>query len=181
MNFQSLKSFDWRALQRFFSPQAADDLNAFLEKLPVNVGQTMLVICGIVWVGAAGLGLYTTVKMQEFAQLRNDLEAAQSVVPKVPDIKDQPVAPDQVKNFVDNISKVYANLKITAQGSVIEISARSTAQYGEFREAIGHIQNGGAGWRVNLESLCVGSECVGEQLKARMKINKVTVDYDGGT
>jgi hypothetical protein len=53
LNLGALKSFDWRALQKYASPKAASDLNTFLEALPQNAGKTMLIIAGIAWAAAA--------------------------------------------------------------------------------------------------------------------------------
>ena len=173
---QQLKDFDWRSLKKFANPNAADDLNVFLEKLPQNAGQTMLIIAGIAW-GAAGMvGLYTTVQLQKLTEVRAELQEAEALKPKVPQIKDVAVNPDEVKKFVSKMKDTYNGLEISASRSNITITASTTASFGQFREAIGHVQNGGSGWRVNIDKFCVGRECEKYPLSASLKINKVSVN-----
>jgi hypothetical protein len=178
-SLSSMKSFNWSSLKKLVSPQASEDLNAFLEKLPQHVGQTMLIIVGVVWACAGGLGLYTTIQLKALTELRAELQEAQALQPIVPMIKDVPVAPQEVKDFVKKTAAIYKGLEIKDQGSSIVITADSTAQFGAFREAVGHVQNGGSGWRVNVDRLCVGRECERKPLAAALKINKVSVDKPG--
>ncbi len=176
INFDALKSFDWRSLQKFAKPQASADLNAFLEKLPQNAGQTILIIGGIAWAVAGAIGLYTTMQLQQLTEMRNELKEAQSLQPIVPTIKDVAVDPKDITQFVDRMAKTYGMLSIKASGSTILITADNTASFGQFREAIAHVQNGGSGWRVSIDRLCVGRECDREPLAASLKINKVSVE-----
>ena len=176
MNLESLKNFDWRSLSKYASPKAMNDFNDFIEELPQNTNKTLLTIVSVIWVSAAFLGLYTTVKMQEFAEISVSRDEATVLLPVVPKIQDKPVSPSDVKSFVDNLAGVYKGLEINANSSNIIIRARSTAQFGEFREAIGHVQNGGLGWRVDVERLCIGKECKQHPLAASLKINVVSVE-----
>ncbi len=176
LDLNALKSFDWRSLKKYTSPQAADDLNAFLEKMPQNAGHTMLIIAGIAWAAAGAIGLYTTVQIQKLTEMRIELEEAQALSPIVPVITNVPVNKDEVKAFVDKTQEVYADLSIKDNGSSIVVTGDDTNVFGQFREAIGHVQNGGSGWRVNVETLCVGRECERKPLAATLKINKVSVD-----
>lgn len=176
MKSGGLKSFNLGMVQKYTSPKAMDDLNVFLEKLPQNSSKTILLTAAAIWGVAGALGLFTTVKIQETAKLRVSLLEAEALLPKVPALKDNPVDTAAVKTFVDELKEIYKGLEITANAANITITAKSTAQFGEFREAIGHVQNGGAGWRVNLDRLCVGTECEGYALAASLKINRVTVD-----
>jgi hypothetical protein len=176
LNLDALKNFNWRSLQKFTNPKATADLNAFLEKLPSHAGQTVLIIAGIAWVLAGGIGLYTTVQMRQLTELRNELKEAQALQPIVPTIKDVAVNPQEVTQFVDRMAKTYGMLSIKASGSSILITAENTASFGQFREAIAHVQNGGSGWRVSIDRLCVGRECEREPLAASLKINKVSVE-----
>ena len=173
---KSLQSFDLRSLQKYFSPQATSDLNHFLEKLPVNAGQTMLIIAGIIWAVAGTIGLYASVQIQELTKLRAEFQEAHAIQPAVPQIRDVPVDQAGIKEFASKINDVYKGLEIKSSGASISIQGKSTQAFGEFREAIGHIQNGGSGWRVNIDNLCVGRECQGPPLMATLKINKVSVD-----
>lgn len=178
-DLESLKSFDWRSLQKYASPQAAEDLNAFLEKIPQNTNQTMLIILGVVWGLAGGSGLYTTVQLQQLTELRASLADAKSLQPTVPEVVDVPVKPQEIKEFVEKMNDIYDGLDIKPSGGSVTILAKSTSAYGQFREAISHIQNGGAGWRAKIERLCVGRECDRSPLAIQLKINKVSVKKPG--
>jgi len=176
LNIDSLKSFDWRSLKKYLGPQAADDLNAFLEKLPQHTGNTMIILAAVAWAGAGALGLYTTVQMQQLTELRIELEEAEALSPTVPKVVNVAVNKAEVTSFVDKTKDIYTGLSIKDSGSSIVITADSTNYFGQFREAIGHVQNGGSGWRVNIERLCVGRECERYPLAAALKINKVSVE-----
>lgn len=179
MKLKQLQDFDWRSLQKYFSAQATEDLNAFLEKLPQNTNQTILMLAGIVWAAAGAAGLFATIQMRQLTELRAELQEAESLKPVVPTLKDNPVDRNAVERFAQEAKKIYKNLEIQANGSNILISAKNTAFFGQFREAIGHVQNGGDGWRVSIENLCVGRECDRSPLMAQLSINKVTVDKPG--
>lgn len=173
MDFKSLSNFDWRSLQKYASPQASEDLNKFLEKLPQNSSQLILIVAGIAWGIAGTVGLAVTVKVQELTELQATYEEAQALKPQVPTINDVPVSPDEIKKFAAEISELYTDLEVKPSSSQIDIRAKSLVHFGQFREAIGHVQNGGSGWRVNVERLCVGKECNRQPLAATLKINKV--------
>lgn len=173
---RKLKNYDWRSLQKFTSPQAAEDLNVFLEKLPQNAGKTMLIIAGVVWGAAGAAGLFTTVQLQKLTEIRIALEEAEAIKPMVPQLIDQPVSAEQINQFVEKTKQIYTGLDIKAAGQTIVITSLTTNAYGQFREAIGHVQNGGSGWRVTIEKLCVGRECQREQLSAALRINTVSVN-----
>lgn len=172
----SLKSFDWRSLQKYFSPKATADLNSFLEHLPQTAGHTVLVAAGIAWSAAAAIGLYATVETTKLIELRAELASTETLQPVVPQIRDKPVGPGEIKDFADQMARIYRGLQIRPQGAAMYITAQNTTSFGEFREAIGHVQNGGSGWRVSMERLCVGRECDREKLAALLKISKVTVE-----
>ena len=170
------KSLDFKSFQKYFSPKASEDLNSFLETLPKNVGQTVLIAAAIAWGVAAASGLYTAIQTQKLTELREELKATEALKPSVPKIINVPIGKKEVENFVTKAKESYKGLDIKANGSTIIITARSTRNFTEFREAIGHIQNGGAGWRVSLEKLCVGRECDKQyKLAAALKVNKVSV------
>ncbi len=172
------KSINMGMLKRLADPKAAGDLNHFLEKLPQNVGNAALIAAGIAWAASAALGVFTMVKTQQLIELRAELRATEALQPLVPKITDKPVSAALTKSFSDDMAHLYESfgLKIKAQGSTIYITSKSTGSFGAFREAVGHVQNGGSGWRVNVEKLCVGRACKGDQLAALLKINKVSVD-----
>jgi hypothetical protein len=164
------------SVQRMFSAQSAEDFNAFLEKLPQTAGQAALIAAGIAWAFGAALGLFTTLQVQSMTTLRAELKEMKAVQPQVPKIKDSPVSPGELKTFVAGLNKFYPGLEIKQAGNGIQISAKTTSVFGSFREAIGHVQNGGVGWHVNVDKLCVGRECKGVSLAILLKVNKATVD-----
>lgn len=172
----NLKAFDWRSLQKYLEPKAAGDLNVFLEKLPQTAGQTALVAAGIAWMAAASLGLYTAVQTQNLIKMRAELKETQALKPPVPTLRDIPVQQKEVQDFARTLENIYPNLGIKQQGPSIQITAKSTSLFGVWREAVGHVQNGGSGWRVTVDKLCVGRECQTQELGVLLKINKVSVD-----
>ncbi len=176
MQLKESKSFDWKSLNKFFSPKAMDDMNDFLEKLPQNTSKPLLIITAVIWGSAAALGLYTTIKMQEFSEISTKYDEAKALLPAVPKIKDKAVTSREVQSFVEELQKIYKGLEIKGNSSNIIIRAKSTSLFGQFREAIGHVQNGGLGWRVDVERLCVGRECKQYPLSASLKINTVSVE-----
>jgi len=178
-SLDSAKSFDWHSLKKLTNPQAADDLNVFLEKLPQNAGQTMLIIAGVVWGTAGAVGLFTAVQLQKMSEIRIELEEAQALQPIVPQIVDRAVSGDKVKEFVERTKEIYPGLELKASGPAIVMNAKSLGSFGQFREAIAHVQNGGAGWRVSIDRLCVGRECERYPHGAALKINTVSVKKAG--
>lgn len=171
------KKIDWHSLQKLMDPKSAGDLNVFLEKLPQHAGQTVLIAAGIAWAMAGALGLYTSIQARQLTELRGELVKAEALTPIVPKISDVPISEKEIKEFVEKVSKNYQGLRIVSNKSVIIITAPTTRDFAKFREAIGHIQNGGSGWRVSLEKLCVGRECTAQdKLGVSLKVNKVSVE-----
>ena len=119
-----------------------------------------------------------TVNIQDVSQRSVELKEASALLPAVPRIQDKSVSAKEVKAFVDELQKTYKGLEIKGSSSNIIVSAKSTAMFSQFREAIGHIQSGGLGWRVNVDKMCVGKECKPNPLAASLKINKVSVEKE---
>lgn len=171
------KKFDWRSLQKYMNPKSTEDLNAFLEKLPQHSGQTVLIAAGIAWAMAGALGLYASIQAKALTELRAEYQKADALTPIVPVISDVPISNTEVAAFLKKVEKSYPDLKLVANGSNIVITSGQTSNFAEFREAIGHMQNGGSGWRVTLDKLCVGRECsAGDKLAVSLKVNKVSVE-----
>ena len=172
-----LKSFDIGMLKKLADPKAAGDLNAFLEKLPQNAGQTVLIAAGIAWAMAGALGLYASIQARQLTELRAQLKEAEALTPIVPKISDVPISTEEIKAFIDKSSPYYEGLKFEVSGSSIIITSAETSNFAKFREAIGHMQNGGSGWRVALDKMCVGRECGNnDKLAIALKVNKVSVE-----
>jgi hypothetical protein len=172
----SFKSIKWRSLQRYASPQSFDDLNRFLEKLPRNTGNSPLLAAGTAWLVAACIGLFTYIQIKDLTGMRAKLAETKALQPVVPKIKDKPGDAQDIKNFAATLAQTYPGLSIKPSGAAIQITAKTTASFAQFREAVGHVQNGGSGWRVSVDRLCVGRECKLDQLGAVLKITKVSID-----
>lgn len=171
------KNIDTSFLKKMMDPKSTGDLNAFMEKLPQNAGQNVLIAAGIVWAMAGALGLFTSIQAKSLTELRATHKEAAALTPIVPKIQDAPIDEAEVKAFVEKVKDSYQGLTLQVNGSSIIITSGNTSDFSKFREAIGHMQNGGTGWRVALEKLCVGRECDQQhKLAASLKINKVSVE-----
>ena len=170
-----MKSFDPRSLQKLTNPNAAEDLNIFLERMPQNAGQTMLIVAAVAWSAAAAIGLFTVVNLQSLTELRAELQEAKAIQPIVPEIKKTPVNAADLKKMSDRMEDIYKGLNLKVSGSRLNITSKTTAAFGQFREALGHVQNGGNGWKISIEGLCVGRECKNNALSASLSINTVSV------
>ncbi len=164
-------------LKKLTSSQSSKDLNAFLERLPQNAGNNALIAAGIVWGVAAALGLVTMVKAQELTTLRAEFKEAKAVTPPIPVIKEASVSEDQIKTFSDEFSQIYKGLDVRQSGSKIMITSDTTSNFGQFREALAHVYNGGSNWRVSLDKLCVGRECDQKhKLAVALTVKQVSVE-----
>ncbi len=171
-----LGQFNWGSMKRLASPQASQDLNHFLENLPSHTGNSVLIAAAVIWATAGGLGLYTFVQSRSLAELRAQLIETEAVKPNVPRVTNVAEDSANVEAFVDNAKESYDNLDMKANGSSIVINADDTRFFPQFREAIGHVQNGGRGWRVNIDQMCVGRECSKKPLEIQLKVNRVSIE-----
>lgn len=171
------KGFDVNALKKIMDPKSSGDLNAFLEKLPQNAGQTVLIAAGIAWAMAGALGLYASIQARQLTEVRAELKEAEALTPIVPKISDVPISAAEVETFIKKVEPSYDGLRFQVSGSSIIITSGQTSNFAKFREAIGHMQNGGSGWRVTLDKMCVGRECGNnDKLAVSLKVNKVSVE-----
>ncbi len=171
------KNFDIKKFEKYFSKKSSEDLNRFLENLPEKAGHNILIAAGVIWALAAGLGLYASIQTQELITVREKLRETAALTPVVPKIQNKGIAKDEVEKFVEGAKNSYRGLDIKANGSTIVVTGARTNGFTEFREALGHVQNGGDGWRVSLEKLCVGREChKNHKLAASLKVNRVSVE-----
>lgn len=168
--------FDMRVLNRYFSPQAADDLNLFLEKMPQNAGKSALIAGGIAWAIAAVLGLNMFMQTKQITELRAELQKAESIKPLVPIIKGNPVSEGDLKTWVDEAKISYPGLEVNNNANTVTIQSRDTSSYSQFRESIGHVLNGGQNWKATVESFCLGRECEQAPLQATLKLDVLTID-----
>lgn len=170
------KSFDFRSLSKYMSGQSADDLNRFLDKVPQNAGKTALIAGGIAWGAVAALALFSMLQTQKLTELRAQLQGSESLKPIVPVITMTPVAADQVKAFADRAKDLYPGLTVTANNNVLTIQSKDTSSYAQFREIMGHVVSGGPGWKVGVDSICVGRECAQNAINVSLKIEKINID-----
>ena len=169
-------SFDLRVLKRYLNPQASDDLNRFLEKLPQHAGKTVLIAAGIAWGAAAALGLFAMMQTKQLTELRGKLQASEALKPVVPAVTMAAVPAAEIKGFVENIKNIYTSMTINGNANTVTIQSKDTGQFNQFREAIGHVVNGGNGWKIRIESFCVGRECIQNTLSAVLKVEKLQIN-----
>lgn len=174
-------AFQLGQIQRFLSPNAYKDLDAFLEKLPSRAGHGLVIAGGIAWAVAGFAVLYAVMQANHVMGLRADILKAEALKPTVPIISRRPVEAAQVAQFTEKLNEFYPQLNLRAQGSAIDIRATRTDMYGAFREAVGHLFNGGQGWRVEVDSLCVGRECpFNTGVQGVFTINRMRVEKPAG-
>lgn len=170
------KPFDIRSLSKYLNGQSADDFNRFLEKVPQNAGKTALIAGGIAWAAVAALGLFSMLQTQKLTELRGQLQASESLKPIVPIMTMTAIPGDDVKAFIEKIKSHYPDLILNNNNNVLTIQSKSTASYAQFREILGYITSGGAGWKVSVNSICVGRECPSNAIDASLRIEKIKID-----
>jgi hypothetical protein len=172
----SSKSFDWKSLQKFLDPEAANDFSRFMDKLPVDAGKGALIAAGIAWATVAAFGLFTVMQAKELTELKATLETTEAIKPLVPTITLEPVPNTELTKLVTTFKTTYPTLTTAASSGTFTIKSKQTADFAQFREAIGHVVNGGKGWKVTVDSMCVGRECKEGGLSAGLKIQKLKID-----
>lgn len=172
---------DTVALKRYFSPGAYKDLDVFLEQMPLRAGK-MLIVAGITaWLVAGCCVVYVVTQANHVMGLRADILKAETLKPTVPVITQAPVDTAEVDAFSKHLSELYPQITINGIGNRIEIRGTSTDKYGAFREAVGHSFNGGTGWRLNVEEMCVGRECkASTALYGAFTVYRLRVDKPAG-
>ncbi|HEY8962950.1 MAG TPA: hypothetical protein VIN59_00660 [Alphaproteobacteria bacterium] len=151
--------FDLASLKRYASPHAYKDLDVFLEQLPMRAGHGVIIAGVVAWVIAGLAMVYVVMQANHVMALRADILKAEALKPTVPVISEAAVDAGEVEAFTKLLTQFYPQLNFIAAGNKIEIRSDKTEMYGAFREAAGHIFNGGVGWRAKVDDLCVGREC----------------------
>lgn len=172
----SSKSFDWKSLQKFLNPEAANDFSRFMDNMPGHAGKGALIAAGIAWGAVAALGLFTVMQSKELTELKASLQTTEAIKPLVPVISTESAPAEEITRLVETFKKLYPTLTISTNGGAITIQSKQTADFAQFREAIGHVVNGGRGWKVAVEKLCVGRECKDSGLGATLKVQKLKID-----
>lgn len=167
--------FNIASLKRYISPQAYKDMDIFVREMPERAGQTVLIAGGIAWMLAATGIVFATVKTKETADIRANLFKQEAITPAVPNIVDSPVSNDALDSFAKKATDQYQNVQISAANSKLQVTSSDTRYYWAWREAVGHIYNGGNGWRLKIDELCVGRECKAAKLDAKFSVNTLQV------
>ncbi len=175
-DLKSLPKLDLKKLNTLFSTRSLNNLNVFIEKLPQNAGKTILITAAIAWTFTAALGLFTTIKAQDLNNLRAQLQDAKALKPIVPILKEMPVDTKILQDVAKKLSEIYKNLDIQTNGNTLTISAQSTNMFTSFREAITQIGNSETGWKITVQSMCLGRECPQKQLSITLKVDKINID-----
>lgn len=167
---------DLNSLNKYLSPQAMGDLNKFLEEMPMRAGYGVLIAAGVAWLAAGLAVVYATTIAKDVAEIRAELVKSEALKPVVPNLVKSTVPADELKAFVARVDPLYANVSLSLAGEILIVQSTSGRYFGAFREAINHVYNGGQGWRLSLESLCVGRECgKGGFLRGEFKVNRLKV------
>ncbi len=167
--------FDLGQIKKLMSPHAYKDMDSFVREMPERAGQTILLAGGVVWLIAATGFVFSTVESEKIAKLRADVFKAEALKPVVPTIVNRPVDSEALKNFAEMANAQYPNVEIASQGEKIVLKATSSAAYWSWREAVGHVFNGGEGWRLSVDAMCVGRECKDGFLNATFAVNTLEV------
>lgn len=168
-------------LKRYLSPGAYKDLDVFVEQLPLRAGQGVIIAGVAAWLFAGLAITYVTMQANHIMSLRADILKAEALKPTVPIINQTPVENAEIDAFVKKMAELYPQLLFNGNGNRIEIRAQSTDKYGAFREAVGHAFNGGKGWRLKIEEMCVGRECENNLgLMGAFTVHRLRVDKPAG-
>lgn len=167
-------------LKRYLSPHAYKDLDTFVEQLPMRAGHGIIIAGVAAWL-AAGLAItYVTMQANHVMALRADILKAEALKPSVPVINRAPVALTEIEAFTKKLASLYPQISVSYNGNKINLRGPLTDKYGAFREAAGHAFNGGKGWRMSVDSMCVGRECEGAQLDGTFSVYRLQVDKPTG-
>ena len=150
---------DAATVKRLLSPHSYKNLDTFVEQMPLRAGQGAIIAGIASWVLACLAVTYVVMQANNIMTLRADILKAEALKPTVPVINKVPAADADVAEFVKKIAELYPQINFVSAANRIEMRAGSTDKYGAFREAVGHIFNGGKGWRVDVDTMCVGREC----------------------
>lgn len=168
---KNLGKLDWRTLQRYTSPQAVKDFDAFLDSLPVNAGYNALIAAGIAWIIAGAAVVFTSMQVDRVSTLRTELMKVEALQPPIPQLLYIPVPKDQLDTLGKKIVATYPGVAVTAESDgKAKVSATDTDYFPQFMAAVSTLQNGGANWRVLMDDFCVGRDCTGQSLSTTLKI-----------
>lgn len=172
----ALASFDWRQLQKFMNPQAIKDIDKFLDRLPITVGYNAIIAAALVWLFAGVAFMFASGETEKATELRAELLAVEALKPPIPEVAYTLVSKAALEEMVDRVSEIgYPELTLKAEGDgTLKVTGPTTA-LAQFVNALGHIAFGDRGWRVELQSLCVGDECDSSGATANLKVSAARI------
>ena len=169
----NLKDFNMATIQKYTSPQAMKDLDAFLDALPINVGYNALIAAGVVCLMGASSVWFSALQLQNVSKLHSDLTNVQALQPPVPVLKYAPVSVAILKPLVEKIQNTFKGIRVEAGDGTVKMVAQDTDYFPQFLAAVSYLQRGGRNWKVKTQTLCVGRECKADKLYAEFKVDMV--------
>lgn len=162
---------DWRVLQRYTSSQGIKDFDLFLDSLPINVGYNALIAAGMVWVIAGAAVLFASMQVEKVTSLRAEMIKVEALQPPIPQLVYSPVSQQEIETLGKKINETYPGINVSQSGEGRAIvSAQETGYFPQFMAAISTLENGGKNWRITLDEMCMGRDCVGSKLSATLKV-----------
>ena len=172
-SLMNLKDFNMATIQKYTSPQAMKDLDAFLDALPINVGYNALIAAGVVCLMGASSVWFSALQLQNVSKLHSDLTNVQALQPPVPVLKYAPVSAAVLKPLVEKIQNTFKGIRVEAGDGTVKMVAQDTDYFPQFLAAVSYLQRGGRSWKVKTQTLCVGRECKSDKLYAEFKVDMV--------
>lgn len=171
----NLKDFNisMATIQKYTSPQAMKDLDAFLDNLPLNAGYNALIAAGIVCLMGALSVWFSAVQLQNVSKLHTELTNVQALQPPVPTLRYAPVNATVLKPLIGKITATFKGIKMVATDGTVKLTAPDTDYFPQFLAAISYLQHGGRNWKVKIQNLCVGRDCKNDKLYAEFKVEMV--------
>lgn len=174
-----MAKFDFKAMNaainKYLSPQGMNDMNKFVEQMPMRAGYGVLIAGGVAWLVGGLAVVYATTVAKDVSDIRTELIKSEALKPVVASLVKTPVPAKDIDKFVERVNPLYRDVDIKSNASKIVMSASNGRYFGAFREAVNHAYNGGQRWRLSLESLCVGRECKGGFLSGTFNVNTLKV------
>ncbi|MBI3440960.1 MAG: hypothetical protein HY052_04030 [Proteobacteria bacterium] len=169
------KKIDWVVLKRYASSQAIRDLDRFLDAVPMTVGYNALIAASFAWLLAGSALFFTSIETGKVTKMHADLMQIQALRPPIPVLKSVPVNASALKALATKIAALYKGVLLTESEGGVVITAQDTDYFPQFISAISYLQRGGKNWKVQIETLCVGSACTGAKLAAKLKVESVRI------
>ncbi|MCK5555153.1 MAG: hypothetical protein KAI76_02855 [Alphaproteobacteria bacterium] len=170
----NLGKIDWGAFRKYTSPQAIKDLDRFLDAIPLNVGYNALIAAGLAWVLGGSAVFFASMETEKVSKLHGNLMEVQALQPPVPVLKYIPVSQQVIQVLAKKITETYKGVAITVNNDgMVTLSAPDTDYFPQFLAAISYLQRGGRNWKVKINTICVGRDCLGSKLSASLGIDMV--------